>query len=73
MLLSVLPLRRSAVTGRSPAGRTENQNKQMKLQCEQRKSHCLMGQLETFNATKCKVRSQRQGRELHMMVLIIDD
>jgi len=42
----------------------------MKLQCEQRKSHCLMGQLETFNATKCKVRSMRQGGDLLCHLLL---
>ena len=35
--------------------KVEFESKQMKLQCEQRKNWCLMGQLETFNATKCKV------------------
>ena len=42
----------------------------MKLQCEQRKSHCLMGQQETFNATKCKVRSWRLAGQLLQDVLL---
>ena len=35
--------------------REEYEGEQMRRQCEQRKSWCLMGQQETFDAAKCKV------------------